>query len=243
MARLIKIRRKHYFRINSGVFVTAQLSLMSQLVLAQTDSLHQTITDFVTHEVVLFAHTINTNDYKIDVKPIKAPRQCDKPVELKLSNPEKPIGRLSISVECHDEQYWKIRTQATVDIYANLLVAKQNLERGKTLSSQDFSLKRTKLIARRLDYFTDPQTITGYSTRKKIVAGTVLTSRMLDAPLLIKRDDIVSIVAKSTVLTATTQGIALEDGKESESINIRNLSSGKIIRAKVINKHTVETHF
>ena len=76
--------------------------------------------------------------------------------------------------------------------------------------------------------------INGKKTDRVSVTGFV------DVQPLVRKGDIVSLVAQNESLLIVTKGICTEDGFENDVIKIENLNSGKIIRGKIKEKSKVE---
>ncbi|MFQ6039340.1 MAG: flagellar basal body P-ring formation chaperone FlgA [Candidatus Poribacteria bacterium] len=87
--------------------------------------------------------------------------------------------------------------------------------------------------------FVKKSDVYGKRAKRRISRGEILTSGMIETPPLIYRGDKVIILVKSPHLKVTTLGMAREDGYEGKIIRVENISSKKIITAKVINEKLV----
>ena len=76
--------------------------------------------------------------------------------------------------------------------------------------------------------------INGKKTDRVSVTGLV------DVQPLVRKGDIVSLVAQNETLLIVTKGVCKEDGFENDVIKIENLNSGKIIRGKIKDKSNAE---
>ena len=70
--------------------------------------------------------------------------------------------------------------------------------------------------------------------------GQVLQKRLLAAPVLVKRGEVVVIEARSGPIQVTASGEALEPGRQGDVVRVRNVNTGKIIRARVVDTGTVQ---
>ena len=64
---------------------------------------------------------------------------------------------------------------------------------------------------------------------------------MLDSPQLIAKDDTVMITSQSSIMSVSTLGTALQNGKKGRQIRVKNNRSGKIIKAYVTGIGKVST--
>jgi flagella basal body P-ring formation protein FlgA len=79
--------------------------------------------------------------------------------------------------------------------------------------------------------------------RNSIAAGQVLSWRDVEARPTLRRGEIVEVIAVEGRLRVSTKAMVLEDGRTGDMIAVRNLSSNKDLRARIINERTVEVYF
>ncbi|GAB3532618.1 flagellar basal body P-ring formation chaperone FlgA [Photobacterium alginatilyticum] len=247
----LKQMRKYRFRAETVLIACLLGSIVPASSLAKNvspsspehASVQKEITRYLDKQVRRYAASIGSDDYQISLQPPATLPPCNQPLRQTLSEPTKPVGRLSVTLECHQPNYWKARARAEVAIFLPLVVAKQPLNRRQAISRADLSLKRSNLAHMRHGYFTHIDAVAGLTSRRKIAAGKVISPRMVEAPELVKRNEEVIIEARMGGMTAKMKGMALESGAEGESIRVRNLSSGKEIYATVIGRQRVQTTF
>ncbi|ELR67070.1 Flagellar basal-body P-ring formation protein FlgA [Photobacterium marinum] len=203
----------------------------------------QAIEQFLDLQVSRYAASIGSQDYHIRLKPLRDLPDCDEPLQKTLSDPEEPIGRLTITLECHRPQYWKARAKAEVEVFLPLVVAKQTISRRQLIKLDDLSLKRSNIAYLRRNYFTSPDDLIGQTSRRKIIAGKIISPKMVESPQLVQRNEEVIIEATYGAMTARMKGIALESGAKGNTIRVRNLSSNKEVFATVTGKQRVRTTF
>ncbi|MCW8330699.1 flagellar basal body P-ring formation protein FlgA [Photobacterium sp. SDRW27] len=206
-------------------------------------SAQQEVSRYLEQQVRRYATSIGSQDYQISLQPLAKLPRCDQPLHQALSEPTQPVGRLSVTLECHQPNYWKARVKAEVAIFLPLVVAKHPLSRKQTITQADLSLKRSNLAYLRHGYFTDINAVAGLKSRRKITAGKVISPRMVEAPQLVQRNEEVIIEARMGSMTAKMKGVALESGAMGDSIRVRNLSSNKEIFATVTGRQRVQTTF
>ena len=76
-----------------------------------------------------------------------------------------------------------------------------------------------------------------------IKKDTCIKEWMLEKPLVVKRGDMITILAESGNLRVTVRGRVLVKGHMGELIRVQNSMSKKIIYARVINNSTVSVDF
>ena len=68
----------------------------------------------------------------------------------------------------------------------------------------------------------------------------MLTKNMLRNPVVIEAGASVYITANNNGIIVKTEGVALQRGRAEEMIRVRNASSSKVLRVRVVDASTVE---
>jgi len=83
----------------------------------------------------------------------------------------------------------------------------------------------------------------GLRATRSLPAGTVLTQAMVETMPVVLKGAPVQIVAEGANFFIAAPGVALEDGRPGDIIQVRNETSGQIIRARVAAADRVEVVF
>lgn len=132
------------------------------------------------------------------------------------------------------------RTQFVVrgTLSAEVVVAAANVPAGRPLAAAELTLDRRELGA-----VADPvgaiDEVVGQASLRPLRPGQVLQKRMLASPVLVKRGDAVVIEARSGPVQVSASGEALEPGRQGDVVRVRNVNTGKVIRARVVEAGTV----
>jgi flagella basal body P-ring formation protein FlgA len=122
---------------------------------------------------------------------------------------------------------------AQIKAFSPVLVSSQPLPRGTTLSNQNTLLMERDLSKLPQGHYLDQDALTGYTLKRAISRHTPLTPMMLKPPLLVLKGDEVSIVSGNQNFSVKGVGIALQDGKLGQQIEVKNSRSGRVVRARV----------
>jgi flagella basal body P-ring formation protein FlgA len=79
----------------------------------------------------------------------------------------------------------------------------------------------------------DPDAVIGMAARRPLRAGAAVQARDLSAPMVVKRDEVVSVAFESGGISLTLQGKALKDAAVGDSVQVLNTQSKKVIEAVV----------
>ena len=155
------------------------------------------------------------------------------------------LGKIPLAVHFNvDGQFQKkIWTSATIEMFVDVVVAAKPMRKHMTITEDDIELCKMDLAHLPADVITDPQAVLGKRARNTISAKTVLRADLIELPPLVKRGDIVVIVAESNGLRVTALGKAKRKGSLGERIPVENFDSKKILNARVLDAKTVSVEF
>lgn len=132
---------------------------------------------------------------------------------------------------------------ARISAFAPVVVARTPLARFQPVSPADIGIENRDLSAVAADALTDVAEAAGKRASRNIASGTVLTADLLELPPMVRRGDIVRILAESGRVRITALGEVRETGRRGERIRVVNLDTQKEIQARVIDPGTVAVMF
>lgn len=156
------------------------------------------------------------------------------------------MGNFSLPVEVYIDGKMEGRLTLSGKIEKNVRVvcALRDIRKNEIISASDIRIEKLGAEKRMgVGFLTDTSLAVGKQTRSDIKTGAVLYEKNLFMPSVLKKGDRVRLVAKSGRLTIETLAEAMSDGKSGERIRVRNIDTGKLVSATVIDSGTVETVF
>jgi len=114
---------------------------------------------------------------------------------------------------------------------AQALTYSRNIMAGEIVGAADLVWSSDAIAP--ADAPGDPDTVIGMAARRPLREGTAVQGRDLSAPLVVKRDEMISVAFESGAISLTLQGKALKDGAVGESVQVLNPQSKKVIEAVV----------
>ena len=168
-------------------------------------------------------------------------------VTYKVTPPRnlKMIGKIPISIhfDVNGNYQKRVWATATVEVLAEVVVTKRPLGRHKPLTKDDIELQRLDLSNVPANVITDPEAILGKRTRRAVGAKTILRSDLIEFPPIVKRGDLVMIIAESDGFKITALGQVKKRGRLGERIPVINFDSKKILYARVVDANTVKVDY
>ena len=124
-----------------------------------------------------------------------------------------------------------------------MVVARHPIKRRQVITETDVQIVERDVSNMRNAGIPAFEEVIGKRASRAIRAGGVLYTDLVELPELIRRGDVISIVAESKGMTITTRGQASKGGYRGERIQVVNLDSKKQVYARVVDSNTVQVDF
>lgn len=150
------------------------------------------------------------------------------------------ITRMRFAVTCNGAPERSTELIARGTLTANVVVAAADIAANRPIAETQLTRERRD-VSTAPDATSDIEAVAGQASRRAIRAGQVVGTRWLVQPVLVRRGSAVDIVARNAGVEVRVAGEVQENGRRDEVVRVRNVTNGNIIRARVIDEHTVET--
>jgi flagella basal body P-ring formation protein FlgA len=215
-------------------------SANAQAPIENIEGIRSKVAQFLTDEYS------RTNAEKVNVRVGKLDNRlrlakCAQSLELNLKDTAKTGGNINVQVSCSSPTSWTILVPAQAKVYRSVAVAGRNLQRGDVVSAADLSSTVKDVGDFRIGFALTPEAIIGKEVKFAINKGEAFRNSALDAPLVIKRGDVVSMESSSGGISVTISATAISDGRIGQQIRVKNNQSARIINAKVVEAGKVQS--
>jgi len=130
-------------------------------------------------------------------------------------------GRLAVAGQVQKSLLCK----ATVEAYGQVVVARNDISRGKPLVMADLETEMRRLSTLKTGTFQRPEELAGLVARTSIFPGQVITSRKVMPRRVIKRNQIVIVEARLGALHLQSRARARSDACEGDLVVCENHDS------------------
>lgn len=151
-------------------------------------------------------------------------------------------GRQLVTVTC-PSPHWTLKVSSEIRYTLPVIKSQRVIERGETLTRDALKQEETDITRQRRGFFHQVDDVEGLSAKRRLRPNQLLTPELVDAPLMVKRGDGVKIIANKDGIAASMSGEALANGAKNDVIRVKNVTSNKIIDAKVIDNGIVTSTF
>lgn len=217
--------------------------LAAQTAMAEPMESHQSIRaaaeSFIAAEVLASYDVMPTVEAgRLDSRLKLAP--CDQPLETNLPPGGRMLGNAIVGVRCSGTKPWNIYVPVKVSLYESVLVTANPVSSGQVISAGDVKLIERDVTRLHSGYFSGTADVVGKKVKRSLPLGAVITRTMLRESIAIKRGQRISLVSGSGGLQVRMTGVAMADGAAGDRIEVRNLSSKRVIEGVVLSSADVQ---
>lgn len=137
----------------------------------------------------------------------------------------------------------RVNLKGRVAVYKSVLCAVRNLSRGEVVGPSDTALKTVDIFELSGDYLESMDSVDRMALTANIGKGEHLRKSVFKKAPLVRKGDVVKLVARRNRLSIVTLGMCREDGYENQPVMVENMKSGKLVRGFAKNEATVEVMF
>jgi flagella basal body P-ring formation protein FlgA len=144
-----------------------------------------------------------------------------------------------IAVESGGKEQARLWVKADVRIFQEVVVSSQPLVPNEIVTVKEVRLERRDVSSLNARPFHRLDEVVGQQAARTISVNETLTQKNLSRPTLMRRGSAVRLVYESGSLRVEAPGTAEENGRAGELIQVKNPSSGKLLRGRVLDGRTV----
>ena len=211
----------------------------AQMPLSSHQSLQRQVKNFLRQQLLSTSPNNNKDDLRILVREIDNRINipfCDTPFDFSTNSSPHQQSNMSVKVTCNKTN-WYLFMHATVSVIQEVVVTSDNLSPGALLSRRNLKVIEVDKNRLRGSTFASVDAVLGARIKRRVRAGNIINDRML---CFVCKGDRVIIAAISAGLSIEVYGVAEEDGVLGDTIQVRNISSDKLVFAKIASTSQVE---
>ena len=209
-------------------------------VLSQGDL--QTIYSEIIHSDISWEHgDIKISSFSSQPQEIYLP---DGEVGYRLLQltPDRYPGKkyVSIILTVNGTDAAKVKMNGDIQFFGDVVCAAKTLPRNTVITEDDITTVYRNISMLDDTSLRDTDQAIGKISKATLQQGDLLFKRMLKKRPLVKRGDLVTIVARHGALQVTTPGEVKNRGAEGDVVKVKNLASRRVIYARVLDEGLVE---
>ena len=165
--------------------------------------------------------------------------RCPQALDVFYPTGSRRMGPTSVGVRCLGLSPWQIYVPLQVRVFGPAVISKRTLLRGTIIHASDLAIAKRELSGAMHGYYTSFKEAEGMELKYNLAEGHIIGPKSLKARPLVKRGDIVTILAETKGLQIQVKGKALMNGFRGQSIRIKNSRTDKVLQGEVIATRTV----
>jgi flagellar basal body P-ring formation protein FlgA len=149
--------------------------------------------------------------------------------------------RVTIIVE--GKPVHRINVPAYIEVWQEVLLAAKPLGRNQPITPADIRTEKMNLARIPANALLRMDQVLGRRANRSIAINSVLRADQIDTPPVVRKGNVVQVLAESAQVKISTLGVAQEDGAIGAHIRVMNIASRKHIHARVLDSQTVQVGF
>lgn len=149
---------------------------------------------------------------------------------------------VSIEVLVDGRVVKRISAMAQIEATMKVVVAARDIQPNERIKETDILIETRKLEKAVTNYFRDFSGLKGADTSKPIAKGEIVTNTSVVAGLVVKVGDKVRILYQSGKMQIAVAGEARASGRIGERIQIKNIQSGILLQAVIVDEGLVQVN-
>ena len=169
------------------------------------------------------------------------------PFTVKLVAYPNRLGRENIQLRFQVENERGVLGEWAVPFRPHLLsevwIVKAHLSRGDLASPSDFEIRELDILRESEAVPANLEVLLRHEYSRDLTPGRPLLWADLSERSLVRKGDLVEVIASRGLLAITMRAEAKQDGAEGDMIVLRNIDSSKVFSGKVVGENRVEVTF
>lgn len=166
--------------------------------------------------------------------------RCSQPLEGFLRAGTEIRTRTIVGVRCSGDTPWKVYVPVDVIVMDSVLVTTRSLPGGQVPGPDDVRVEIRDVSRMVSGYLSSTDELAGQRLKSQVHAGRAITPAMLQAEMVIRRGQTVTLLVSDARVNIRMSGKALTDGAVNQRIRVENAVSKRIVEGLVRSPEHVE---
>lgn len=151
--------------------------------------------------------------------------------QLELDPVISPAPQTQALLRCSNKRS-PLRLRATLEVLVDAPVTTRMITRGETVVGA-VVWRQLSLWSLPADRISAPSQLEGMISRQSLGANQVLRYSALEAPMVVERGQVVSLVVRRGAIMVTDRAESMGAGRAGDWVMVRSVSTQKVLRAQV----------
>jgi flagellar basal body P-ring formation protein FlgA len=193
--------------------------------------------------LVMATYDLDSATYQVEIlsSQLRTKLVNREDLSIKALTPQPPLGSFPVLVTIADggNVVEKGQVRLSIHRFADVLVAQGDIARHQALTPDQFEYRRMEVTSLREQSVGSNEDILGQRSKISLRKGNILTTASLEPIPDIEVGGEVTIVYDDGLCKITVPGKALQTGSVGTRVRVKNVASGKILMARVLDAQSV----
>lgn len=158
---------------------------------------------------------------------------CDSELEVFTKTASTTIGHQTIGVKCSFPTTWTVYVPVKVKVFKTVVVANSALSANQIITEKDIKRQTRDIGALRKGYLIDTKPLVGQQAKYAISMGSVINSNSIKPQKIVRRGELILLVASVGKMEVRMNGTALADAQLGQRVKVKNSSSKRVVEGIV----------
>jgi flagella basal body P-ring formation protein FlgA len=200
-----------------------------------TNDLANTIKDYVKNNMSI--EPDQTVSIDVQTEQLSKLPKCSKPFDVGFAADANKEKISSVQLTCAETTAWNVFVPVSVRVETSVIIAKHLIPAKQAITEDDIDYAKKDVNQLFLGFYKDKQNVIGQEASTIIQAGTVLTSKNLQSPVLVHRGQSIELVVERGAIVVSMRGVAQSDGRMNSVITASNPVSKRVVDAVVVGEN------
>ncbi|PKN20769.1 MAG: flagella basal body P-ring formation protein FlgA [Deltaproteobacteria bacterium HGW-Deltaproteobacteria-6] len=158
---------------------------------------------------------------------------------------EEYIGDTSFNVRIFVNNIFfkEVPVRVRIEVLREFVISRNNISRDAILSDNDVTVQKKWVKNIPMNALASLDEAIGKTIVVSVRPNMQITRSMLKSAMPVRKGKMVQVILDNGVMKMMMNGVAEEDGAEDALVKVRNLSSNKVIHARVVGQAKVQIDF
>lgn len=229
-----RVLQKNFIDASKIKIVGSRVKLQAKAKMINKDTILQAIERFV------YSRYKNVAIEKISLHFQAIPLQSGM-YRVNIKPTSESFHHIYLDISIYDGKKLAKKLKATLYVqrFIDAAIAVRSIRKGEIIDASYIQPKRVRLASSSQLYLTPAQVI-GAVAKRDIKQNQVIKRYMVEPDYDVKRRKSVKIIYQKGAIRIELLGLALQNGKVGDIIRVKNLSSNKVLRCKVVSSGVVQ---
>jgi flagella basal body P-ring formation protein FlgA len=143
------------------------------------------------------------------------------------------LGSQTVAVSCSKPTNWTVYVPVKIKVLKPVVIANKSLDAKHVVHASDVRMELQDVAAMRQGYIDSTSSVIGKQLKYPVSLGMVIRPSAVMQQKVVKRGQLITLVATIGSMEVRMSGTALADGHQGQRVRVKNSSSNRVVEGVV----------